>query len=103
MSEYPRYKLLRHRVEVGRMMVEGWDDREDGCARIGCERHISQMHLVERGFTHAEHQWASLFRADIGCALDEGLCQSIGYGCQRAHAAGQNDHSMRRIAAAGNG
>ena len=59
------------------------------------------MDAVERGFADAEDQKPIFFEADVGGALDEVRGQAVGDGGEGAHGAGEDDHGVGGVAAAG--
>ena len=59
------------------------------------------MDAVEGGLADAEDEWAILFEADVGGALDEVGGEAVGDGGEGAHGAGKDDHSGGWVAAAG--
>ena len=61
------------------------------------------MNSVEGRLSHAKYQRAALLERDVGSASNERTGEAIGDGRQSAHGAWQNNHSIRRIAAAGDG
>ena len=81
--------------------VERGDDREDRRAGFGSERHVAQMNAVERRLAHAEDQRPAFLQANVGGALDELDGHAVGDARQRSHAAGQDDHGVGWVRAAG--
>ena len=84
-----------------RLVVEGGDDGEDGGAGVGGELHVAEVDAVERGLADAEDERAVFLEADVGGALDEVGGEAVGDGGERAHGAGQDDHAVGGVAAAG--
>jgi hypothetical protein len=101
-GEYAVDELAGHVGGVLRVVVQGWDDREDGGSCIRGELHIAQVDAVEGGLAHAEDEGAILFEADVGSALDEIGGESTGDARQGTHGTGQDDHGCGGVAAAGN-
>ena len=73
MLEDASYVVLRDVVDGLRVVVEGWDDGEDGRAGFGGRGHVADVDEVQRGFADTEDEWAAFLEADIGGALDEVL------------------------------
>jgi hypothetical protein len=59
------------------------------------------MDFIERRFAYAEHQRTLLLKANVGGALNELRCDAISDSGQRADTAGDHDHSVGRVRAAG--
>lgn len=85
-----------------RLIVEGRDNGEDDGAGVGGKLHVAQVDAVERGLADAEQEGAALLEADVGGALDEVGGEAVGDSSESAHGAGQDDHGIGRVAAAGN-
>jgi len=83
------------------MVVEGRDYGEDGRAGFGCGGHIADVNEVERGLSDAQDERAALLEADVGGPLDEVLGETVGDAAEGSHGAGQNDHAVGGIGAAG--
>ena len=83
------------------MIVEGWNCREDGGSRLGCELHITQMYAVEWSLADAKDEGAALLEADIGRSMDEIRGQAVGDSSEGSHGAGKHDHGAGGIASAG--
>ena len=83
------------------VVVEGGDDGEDGGAGVGGELHVAEMDAVEGGLADTEQEGAVFFEADVGGALDEIGGEAVGDGGEGAHGAGQDDHRVGGVAAAG--
>ena len=59
------------------------------------------MDAVEWCLADAEDEGAVFLEADVGGAVDEVLCEPVGDGREGAHGAGEDDHRVGGIAAAG--
>ena len=59
------------------------------------------MDAVKRGLADAEDEGAVLFEADVGCPVNEVLCEAVGDGREGTHGAGKDDHGVGGVAAAG--
>ncbi len=77
-----------------RMVVEGGDEGEDGCACFGDRGHIADVDEAERGFADAENQASAFLEADVGCALDEIAGETVSDAAESSHGAGKNDHRV---------
>ena len=103
MLEDAGYVVFRDVVDGLRVVVEGGDDGEDGRAGFcGCG-HVADVDQVQRGFADAEDEWAALFKADVRGALDEVLGEAVSDAGEGSHGAGQDDHAVAGIRAAGDG
>ena len=95
-------KLPSHFGHAVRAVVESWDQRIDGRARIRRAVHVADVDFVEWSFADAEHERPLLLERNIGGALDELGGNAVGDACQGAHAARDHDHSVGGVRAAGN-
>ena len=103
MLEDASYVVLRDVVDGLRVVVEGWDDGVDGRAGFGGRGHVADVDEVQRGFADTEDEWAAFLEADIGGALDEVLGDAVSDAGEGSHGAGQDDHAVAWIRAAGDG
>ena len=101
MGEDAASELVGHLVERGGVEVVGGDEREDGRSGVGGAVHVADVNFVERGFTDAEHERTIFFEANVGGALNEMPGNAVSNTGKRAHAAGQHDHRIGGIRAAG--
>jgi len=83
------------------VVVEGGDGGEDGGACVGGKLHIADVDAVEGSLADAEDEGAVFFEADVGGAVDEILREAVRDGREGAHGAGEDDHRVGGVAAAG--
>ncbi len=88
-------------VDGLRVVVEGGDDGEDGGAGFGGRGHVANVDEIERRFADAEEERTAFLEADGGGALDEVLREAVGDAAERSHGAGQDDHAVGGVGAAG--
>ena len=101
MGEDAAGELVRHLVERSGAEVVGGNQGKDSRSGIGSAVHVADVNFVERRFADAEYERAFFFEADVGGALDEMGGDSVGNASERSDAAGQHDHRVGRIGAAG--
>ena len=85
------------------VVIEGRDYGEDGGAGFCCGSHVADVDEVEGGFADTEEERATLLEADVGGALDEVLREAVSDAREGSHGAGQDDHAVGGIGAAGDG
>ena len=86
-----------------RVIVKRGNHREDGGPGLGYGGHVAQVDQVQGRLADAQHQAAALLQADIGGAFDQVPGRAVRDSGQRAHRAGEHDHSSGRVGAAGDG
>src|SRR5580704_1574888 len=86
---------------ICRPVIKGGDERKDGRASVGSAVHVANVDFVQRRFTHAQDERTLLFEADVGGALDQVRGDAVGDAGQSAHAAGEHDHGVGGVRAAG--
>lgn len=79
------------------MVVEGRCGWHQNRARFRRLDHQTKMTEVKRSFANNQHQWASLFQADIGSASDELVVGAIGNSGKSPHAARRYNHSIYQV------
>ena len=94
-------ELAGHLGGVLGMVVEGGDYGEDGGSGVGGELHVAKVDAVQRGLSDTEEQGTALLEADVGGALDEVRGETVGDGGESPHGAGQDDHGIGEVTAAG--
>src|SRR6202040_3333717 len=94
-------ELAGHFFRALRVVVERGDRGEDGGAGVGGELHIAEVDAVEGSLADAEDEGAVFFEAYIGGALDEVRREAVGDRRESAHGAGEDDHRVGGVAAAG--
>jgi len=94
-------EFVGHGIGGLRVVIEGRDQREDGCACVCGQGHVADVDFVEWGLADAEHQRAVLFESDIGGAFDEARGGAVGDASEGAYAAWDDDHGVGRIRPAG--
>jgi hypothetical protein len=101
MSEDAVDEVAGHLFGGLRVVVEGGDCGEDSGAGVGGELHVAEMDAVEGGLADAEDEGAVFFEADVGSAVDQVLRETVGDSGEGAHGAGEDDHGVGGVAAAG--
>ena len=101
MLEDSGYVVAGDVVDRLRVVVEGGDYGEDGGAGFRGRGHVADVDEVQRRFADAENEWAALFQTDVGGAFDEVLGEAVGDAAEGAHGAGENDHAVGGVGAAG--
>jgi hypothetical protein len=94
-------ELAGHVLRALRMVVEGRDGGEDGGAGVGGKLHVADVDAVEGCLADAKDEGAIFFEADVGGALDQVGGEAVGDACQGAHGAGEDNHRVGGVAAAG--
>jgi len=100
-SENAAGELVGHLIEGGGAEVVGGDEREDGRSGVGGAVHVADVNFVERRFANAENELAFFFEANVSGTLSQMRRDAIGDSRERTDAAGQNDHRVGRVRAAG--
>gem|GEM_PF-16204 len=101
MGEDAADEFVGHLVGGLRLGVEGGHDGEDDGAGVCCELHVAQVDAVEGRLSQAEQERALLLEGDICGALDEVGGETVGDAGERAHGAGENNHSIGGMRTAG--
>src|SRR6202030_3168933 len=97
MREHAVREFLSHYLDACGMVIEGWDERKDGCAGIGGKRHVADVNFVERRLADAEHERPSLFKSYVGGAFDQARGGAVGNAAECSDAARDHDHGIGRI------
>ena len=95
-------KLPSHFGHAVRAVVESWDQRIDGRARIRRAVHVADVDFAERSFADAEYERPLLLERNIGGTFDELGGDAVGDARQCSHAARDHDHGISGVRAAGN-
>lgn len=101
MGKHAKSEFPRHVIQCVREIVEGRNHRKDGRPGVGGPVHVADMDLVERGFSDAEHQGASLLETYVSRPLDQVGSVAVRDSRQGSRATGKDDHAVGEIGAAG--
>ncbi len=101
MGERAKCELAGHVIQAGGLIVERRNQRIDRSPSVGGPVHVADVDLVEGRLADAQHQRAFFLEANIGSPLNELRGNAIGDPGQRPHAAGNDDHGIRRVRTAG--
>lgn len=99
--EHAGHAGVHHVLHAARVLVEGGQGRAADGAHLGHGEHVAQVHQVQRGFAHHQHQLAALFEHDVGRAGEQAVAQPVGNRGQGAHGAGRHHHGVAAEGPAG--
>lgn len=99
--EHAGHAGVHHVLHAARVLVEGGQGRAADGAHLGDGKHVAQVHQVQRGFAHHQHQLAALFEHDVGRAGEQVVAQPVGNRGQGAHGAGRHHHGVAAKGPAG--
>ncbi len=103
MLEDPVDEVAGHGGGVLRLVVEGGDAGIDDGSGFGGGGHVADVNEVQRRFADAENERAALLEADVGGAFDEVCRETMRDACEGSHGAGEDDHAVGGVGAAGDG
>src|SRR5690242_17089918 len=92
--ENSAHDVMDQLVYILRVVVEGWNRREDDRAHAAQGEHIFQMNLAERAFTRKQHQLAALFQMNVGSAANVVISETCTYRGKRPHTTRRDDHAI---------
>jgi len=85
------------------MRVEGGVGRENDRAREKQKFQVANLNQIQRGFARNEDQFFLFLEHHVGRSQENIFAVAMGDAAEGPHAAGNHDHSVGRIRAAGEG